>query len=276
MGIKIKLLCNWMGSAELTNIWKKYKKIEDDRIELIQKKDDHPDIYVIINWTDDYFVYDKAVLFIMEPYFELRYPGVERKRFLKFIDYSKHMNLVEWHISLEHSHILYHHPVKSKKLSTVVSSKYTDPGHKFRVDLIKALEEKGETIDIYGRDNLHNFRQYIKAFPYHHKNEGLFPYRYTINVENHSIANYFTEKITDAILSECLVFYAGCPNIREYIDEGAYVLLDENDIPKSINIIQQTIKNNEWEKRIECIRREKRRILDKYNMFDQIYQVIVS
>ena len=55
------------------------------------------------------------------------------------------------------------------------------------------------------------------------------PYRYTIAVENSAHDNYFTEKIIDALLSECLPFYWGCPNFATHIDPRAFITLPLND-----------------------------------------------
>ena len=92
----------------------------------------------------------------------------------------------------------------------------------------KFLEKKGLYIHVYG-SNKFLWNQYNGSLPYHKKDEALLPYKYTFNVENNSIKNYCTEKLIDGILSETLVFYSGCYNIREYIDKRAFVCKPEKE-----------------------------------------------
>lgn len=100
--------------------------------------------------------------------------------------------------------------------------------------------------------------------------------------ENYALPNYFTEKIIDAILSECLIFYWGCPNITSFLDPRSYIVVDLKQseghlgsaMEKSYELIQTSIKNNEWEKRIEYIRKEKKKILNNYSFFPRIDSLI--
>jgi hypothetical protein len=102
----------------------------------------------------------------------------------------------------------------------------------------------------------------------------MFPYKYVFNVENNSIYNFCTEKFYDAILSECLIFYNGCPNITDIYDERAYVLLKLENFDDDINIIINAIKENLWEKRIQYIRKLKMRILNEMTMFNKVEEII--
>ena len=67
------------------------------------------------------------------------------------------------------------------------------------------------------------WNNYKGSLPYHQKDQSILPYKYSFNVENFEIKNYYTEKLIDGILGETLVFYHGCPNIKDLIDERAYV-----------------------------------------------------
>jgi hypothetical protein len=195
-----------------------------------------------------------------------------RIKFLKVYTHKEDFNSVEWHISLTYEQILLHSPDKVRTLSAIVSGKYVDPGHRKRIDFIKYLEQKQDptvSIDVYG-SNTFNYINYMNTLPYHCKDDGLLPYKYHFTAENHSIPNYFTEKIVDCILSETLCFYWGCPNINEYIDPQAYIQLDLDDQQGSYDIVRNALKEDEWSKRIHVLRAEKKRILQELSLFQRI------
>ena len=123
-------------------------------------------------------------------------------------------------------------------------------------------------------NNKWNYKNYKGSLHYHEKDNALFPYKYTFNVENNSIRNYCTEKVIDAILSECLIFYSGCYNLKDYIDEKAFVYLELNNFEHDYNIIKNAIENNLWEKRLPHIRKEKKRILEYYQFFPRIERIL--
>ena len=87
--------------------------------------------------------------------------------------------------------------------------------------------------------------------------------------ENNSIHNYFTEKLVDGVLAECLVFYWGCPNVDMYIDSRAYVQLS-GDFEEDYKTILYMITHNEWERRLDVIKQEKKRIIEKLQMFPRL------
>ena len=85
-----------------------------------------------------------------------------------------------------------------------------------------------------------------------------------------------TEKLFEPILCESLVFYYGCPNVSDYIDERAYVQLDMEDFEKSYQIMKQAIKEDWWSQRIEIIRKEKAKLLDEMQFFPTIERIILG
>jgi hypothetical protein len=142
---------------------------------------------------------------------------------------------------------------KYKFLSTICSSKYQDEGHKLRIDTLKYFESKGLPIDIYGVDNGQQFNSYIGPLDKKEKSKGILPYKYYFMMDNNFERNYITEKLWEPILCETLVFYYGCPNITDYIDKDAFVLLDINDFEKSYQIIKTAIEEDWWSQRIDII-----------------------
>jgi L-rhamnose mutarotase len=158
-------------------------------------------------------------------------------------------------------------------MSTVLSSKYFDPGHIKRIDFVKFLESKNMDVDVFG-SNEFNYKRYKGSLPYAFKDDGLFPYKYTFNVENKSVLNYVTEKLADGILSECLTFYSGCKNASCHFDERAFVYLELEDFEHDYNVIKTMIENDEWSKRIEYIRLAKQKILNEQQFYPRIAKII--
>lgn len=234
-------------------------------------------VYILSNDKTEFTTDEKkrTILFSMEPN-SAGIWNVDRNELMSFNDHSVYNNL-EWHISKTYIELTTGVITKNNKLdrvvSTILSSRYVDPGQKKRVDFAKFLDTKqGITLHTYGA-NL-ECKNYGGKLPYHMKDKGLLPYKYTFNVENNSIPNYFTEKLIDGILSECLVFYSGCPNVGEYIPEGAFVYLDLNDFEGSYNTIKDCIDRDEWSKRLPCIREAKMKILNELQFFPRLERII--
>jgi len=95
---------------------------------------------------------------------------------------------------------------------------------------------------------------------YEYRFNAYLPYKYVFQCECLDECNYFTEKIIEPLMCECLTFYCGCSNLDKFIDKRCYIRLNLSRPEEAYNIIMKSIKNNEWEKRIKYIRREKERI----------------
>jgi hypothetical protein len=93
-------------------------------------------------------------------------------------------------------------------------------------------------------------------------------------MENTFEKNLITEKLWDPILCECLCFYYGCPNVNDYVDPNAFVLLDITDFEKSYQIIKQAVSEDWWSQRIDIIRKEKHRLLTELSFFPTIDKII--
>ena len=158
-------------------------------------------------------------------------------------------------------------------ISTVLSSKYYDPGHIKRIDFVKFLEKKGMNVHVFG-SNVFGYKEYKGVLPSREKDNAMFPYKYVFNVENNSIKNYYTEKLIDGILAECLVFYSGCFNIRDFIDERAFIYLELSNFEDDYQKIKKVIEDKEWEKRIDIIRSQKNKILDHLQFFPRLERII--
>ena len=289
--IRIKMLCNWCSSKQLCEEWKNMCMENYTWNDLeITWEDKNIDYYVIINYPINTEHYDPArtIIFQMEPWVYNKENNWGVKTWEKWSTPSQeeylevrgrqtnHLNNVQWQIEetvQELENLKYE--IKLPILSSIVSSKYVDEGHKHRIDFLKYLEKQGDIeMNIYGYDNKFEYKNYKKKLDMKEKSKGIIPYKYYFIVENNYERNYVTEKLWEPILCETLVFYYGCPNVSEYIDEKAYVQLDMNSFENSYNIIKQAIKEDWWSQRIEYIKKEKKKILNEIGFFPTINQII--
>lgn len=274
---RVKLYCNWCNSTELLNLWSKMIKISHS---IVFVEEEPIDFHVVINATSVPVPKNKTILFRMEPRMDENpvwgeWRNIDEKEFVKVFRHQKAcLNVLEWHLGKTYLQLCTEKIEKVYNiLSTVLSSKYNDPGQVKRIDFVKFLEKKGLEVHVYG-DNKWEWKEYRGALPYHNKDNAILPYKYTFNAENHSIPNYCTEKLIDGILGECLTFYWGCFNINEYIDERAYVYLELVDFQKDYETVMKAISEDWHLERLPYIKQEKERILNELQFFPTLNKVI--
>lgn len=230
-----------------------------------------PDYWLVVNHPGPVQTpADRTLVVQMEPSNGIRTWGAwaqpDDRRFVQVRTHEWFPNTIEWHLAASYDDLWTSSPPKTADLSAVVSSKRMAPGHHFRLDLLHRLEADGVPIDIFGYDNREGFRNYRGALPPKDKRAGLFPYRYTLAVENCVEHNYFTEKVVDALLSECLPFYWGCAELGDHLDPDAYIRLPTDNLDAALLTIRNAIANDEWSRRLPAIRRAKRAILDSLQL----------
>lgn len=280
---KVKIISPFNDAKTLANFFNKTKV--NNYIEYIDGTS--YDYIVIINKPDDLrnlIKYSKAIIFQMEPDYansnwKANYGSwIDQEEKLCFnMKHSIGYNNVEWHISSSVTELTSNLIEKkySETISAVLGGAYFSNGHKLRVDFWKYFQSIYENTHTYGKDNNRlGFKNHKGELPSFRKDQGLYPYKYTFNAENTDIENYFTEKIIDAILSECLMFYWGCPNISQYLDTKAFINLNLNDFKSSGELIIKSIKENEYEKRYPYIMDMKKRILFRLQMSPRLEGLI--
>lgn len=156
-------------------------------------------------------------------------------------------------------------PKKTKTISAVCSAKQMKHTQHFtRYQLISTLAKEIEEFDWFG----------FGVKPLEKKYDALDAYKYHVTVENHVAPHHWTEKFADAILCECLPFYAGDPVIDEIFPKECYIPIPIDNPLEATRIIREAIANGEYEKRRDAILEAKKLIMEKYNFFDQIIGVI--
>tara|TARA_R110002051_G_scaffold325278_2_gene426774 strand:+ start:3255 stop:4184 length:930 start_codon:yes stop_codon:yes gene_type:complete len=291
--IRIKIVSNY-GPHNLkdhfSRMCKDPKNLTWNNLRIVEKDED---VAVVINWVEHGIVQEKkSIVLQMEPSFVTqKFPSVfsnlqdHKNEFLFAHDTQSHHNNIEWHISPTYSQLINNEINLDKEycFSTVMSGKRDCSLHVKRLDFLCLLCDN-LIIDVWGKGhsdkwigpNAPSVGREMGELPLREKDRGLFPYKYTYASENNIERNYFTEKIVDSILSECLCFYYGCPNIDDFIHPQSYINIDLEDFEGSLEVIKSAIENNEWEKRLLYIRESKDKILNELQMFPVLEKVLNS
>ena len=158
-------------------------------------------------------------------------------------------------------------PPKTKTISSVCSSKkMRRTKHYARFRLTEELMKSVPGMEWYG----HGVRGFGRKY------EVMDPYRYHVAVENHIAPGHWSEKIADPILSECLTFYAGDPDLGKVLPPESFIPIPIDDPAEAARIINAAIASDEYSRRRESVLEAKRLILEKYNFWDQVIELIES
>jgi GR25 family glycosyltransferase involved in LPS biosynthesis len=277
--IRVKMLCNWCSSQELCKQWSHMAEYNYTWKHIQMTWEDNVDYYVVINSTKDYYDPEKTFVYQMEPWVkdETKWWGV--KTWGEWVEpkclylrgrKTSHLNTIQWILEQTYEQFTLSPIEKTKMLSTICSSKCFDDGHILRIDMIHYFEKCGLTIDIYGYENKHNFLQYKGKLGDNEKSKGILPYKYYFMIENSFEENYASEKIWEPILCETLCFYYGCTNLKDYIDERAFVQLDKT-LEKSCDIVKKAMEEDWYTQRLPYIKAAKRDILNRLYFFPTLY-----
>jgi hypothetical protein len=281
----VKLLCNWTSSESLRELWNKMSKGDYTWNNIRLVTDDNPDYFVVINAPPTGVTPDpsKTIVFQMEPFMGKNknnwgdWAVPDPSKFFKVCCHNTDYNNNEWNLHKTYNELktlmIFKNEDLDGVLSTVLSAKYFDPGHIKRIDFVKYLETQKLPVHVFG-DNKWEYTDYKGSLPWNQKDDAMFPYKYVFNCENNNVKNYFTEKLIDGILAECLVFYSGCYNIRDFIDERAFVYLELNNFDDDFKKVKEAMEGNLWEERLPYIRSAKKKILEYLQFFPRLERII--
>lgn len=170
-----------------------------------------------------------------------------------------------WHVSKNFEELVTLAPTKKwDKVSWITSNQRSRSGQKSRMEFLTYLKRKKFAIDLFGR----GFQ------PIDDKFSGLFPYKYSIAVENHFCPHYWTEKIADCFLSWTMPIYAGATNIEQYFPTEAMILIDPNRPAEALKIISKAVAEDRWGKNIKALEKARNQVLQNYQFFPWISQKI--
>jgi hypothetical protein len=192
-------------------------------------------------------------------YFDKIY-GFKKYYKLKYSKYNISHCTTQWQINKSYSFLKSIKPntlVNKKNVSFITSSKNWMSGHQKRHILVKYLKNNNYDFDLFGRG----------INPIKDKFDALYPYKYSIAIENSIVPHYWTDKITDCFLSWTMPIYCGAPNIFDYFPREAIIIIDPNDLSESLKKIDNAIENKLWERNLMAIKKARDLVLDKYQFF---------
>jgi hypothetical protein len=129
---------------------------------------------------------------------------------------------------------------KTKMVSLIASNKRSQTGHILRHKIVDYIAEKNLDVDVLGRGYK----------PFEAKSDGLAPYRYSVVIENIREPNYFSEKLIDAVLCDCVPIYWGCPNLDRFLDtKGMIICTSAADITAAL----QTLSAQDYATRLPAL-----------------------
>jgi hypothetical protein len=154
--------------------------------------------------------------------------------------------------------------LKLDAVSWVTSDASNKEGHKLRIGLKDYLLEQQFSFDLFG-----------KGFNYiPDKFDGIFPYKYSIAIENYSCNDYWTEKIADCFLSWTIPVYWGAKNILSYFPANSMLLIDPNNKELSLKTIRNAIDNDYYNKNLQALSEARELVLNKYQLFPHVCSLI--
>lgn len=157
-----------------------------------------------------------------------------------------------------------------ESLNNLVLNHPTD-GHLLRMEFFDRLTRRYPGfVDVYGRGDFSG--EYYKGVV-NDKWDGLAPYRYSLAIENYKGKNYFTEKISDALLAWCMPIYWGCTNLPEFLPEDSYVWIDieGEGAPEKV---KDVVESRRREENLDAIAEARDRILHKYQIWPTVNRAV--
>lgn len=156
---------------------------------------------------------------------------------------------------------------KTELISAICSNKkHKHTEHFKRFSLIEHLQE-----------NIPGFVWCGWGFkPLPHKYEAMDAFKYHVAIENHIHPYHWSEKVSDAFLSLCLPFYAGDPQLERVLPADSFIRIPIDDPAEALRIIRAAIEADEYTKRLPAIREARRLIVERYNLWSQILEVVAE
>ena len=143
---------------------------------------------------------------------------------------------------------------KNKLFSGVISGHNALEGHYFRLKVLEEIKQKFE-MDLFGKR--HNF------IP--DKWDALYPYQFSLAMENSSQPDYWTEKIMDCYLACTMPIYYGCSNIDKYFPKDSFIQLDVNNLTYSLDSLKEKLTTEFFQSNYDHILEARELCLYKYS-----------
>jgi len=267
--IKVKFHAHWRPDDYVQNWISKYTSDGKHWNDLELVSGDDYDYLVIMNMPKAGYKFDKSRAIFLQT----EAPSIRKQwgQYNDDMDKSPYFHVYPfptvfgWSMDISYQELQEKTFDKFSVMSGVISNKNHFYGQKLRLKFVNEVLKKKEFYTAFGRGNGKSTGD---------KSEGLFPFKYTFNVENQFEKNFITEKLHDGFIAECLTFYDGCPNTEDFYDNDAYIRIDMTDFDKTIDIIEKSIEDNEWEKRLPKIKQMKYKIMNELQPMPLVERII--
>jgi len=274
---KIRLTCNWCTDEQ---IFERFSRVfitsENQNKDFQFTIEDNFDFLVVVNFSQKHldFPREKTLGVMLEPTWACYFEQYLQARCQHIIHHVKHDNpqyiyypgLLAPHFDYYNGENLDYYInnsfTKTKKCSIITSynsvDSYPQAIYSKRVNFVKQILDTDLDIDIYGNEweksGINDER--IKGTLIN-KKDGLLDYEFSIAIENSVESDYFSEKLTDCILTDTTPIYYGCPDVSRFFD-NVYQLttLDNVDELKQFLQSKSALQTN-----------NKKLLLTKYNFY---------
>lgn len=155
--------------------------------------------------------------------------------------------------------------IKINHIATITSTDQVFKGQRDRINFISFLKNQTSVpLEVFGK----GINEVSNKF------DTLIKYKYCLAIENTQSEHYWTEKISDAFLSYCMPVYFGPPNITQYFPSESMILIDIHKPQKAIEIIKNALSQDLYTKNFESIKYARNLVLERYNLFPFIENLI--
>lgn len=158
-------------------------------------------------------------------------------------------------------------PAKIDSLTVVTSNKAYTKQQIHRLRLIDFLSSRIPEMQVFGRDTV----------PVDDKADALVTSRYHLALENCTQDKFWTEKLSDPILTENITFYSGHNLWR--CDFPGWGAIHEVDVSKPRNAyaaIRRVLDSGQYERVIPILKKNKNRVLHDLNLHKAIERAIIA
>lgn len=122
-------------------------------------------------------------------------------------------------------------PVKTKTCSIIASSKQSTIGHRLRHEVIRTCKQENCDVDVFG----------YGYCPIEDKSSALYPYRFSITIENSIQRGYWTEKIVDCFATFTIpIFWGDKEGLSKHFNTSGIIFASSHkDIMDIVAEVQQ-------------------------------------
>jgi hypothetical protein len=100
---------------------------------------------------------------------------------------------------------------------------------------------------------------------------------FSVAIENARDINYFTEKLTDCLLTGTIPLYYGCPNVGDFFDMNGIIIFESME---ELHEILDSLTPELYESKLESVKENFKRVFnyptDTNSMFNLYYKNLIN